>query len=56
MIPERAGKLDGTEISVPTPEGSLVYLCVNLERETTREEVNAAVKEAFETYLKGCLK
>ncbi|HOU72913.1 MAG TPA: type I glyceraldehyde-3-phosphate dehydrogenase, partial [Candidatus Syntrophosphaera sp.] len=55
VIPELAGKLDGIAIRVPTPDGSLVDLCVNLERETTREEVNAAVKEAAETYLKGFL-
>ena len=55
VIPELAGKLDGIAIRVPTPDGSLVDLCVNLERETTKDELNAAMKEAAETYLKGYL-
>ena len=55
VIPELAGKLDGIAIRVPTPDGSLVDLCVNLERETTKDEVNTAMKEAAETYLKGFL-
>ncbi|MBW6513692.1 MAG: type I glyceraldehyde-3-phosphate dehydrogenase [Candidatus Syntrophosphaera sp.] len=55
VIPELAGKLDGLAIRVPTPDGSLVDLCVNLERETSKDEVNAAMKEAAETYLKGYL-
>lgn len=55
VIPELAGKLDGLAIRVPTPDGSLVDLCVNLERETTKDEVNSAMKEAAETYLKGYL-
>ncbi|PKN72366.1 MAG: type I glyceraldehyde-3-phosphate dehydrogenase [Candidatus Cloacimonetes bacterium HGW-Cloacimonetes-3] len=55
VIPELKGKLDGVAIRVPTPDGSLVDLCVNLEKETTKEEINAAMKEASETYLKGYL-
>lgn len=55
VIPELKGKLDGVAIRVPTPDGSLVDLCVNVEKETTKEEVNAAMKEAAETYLKGYL-
>ncbi len=55
VIPELAGKLDGIAIRVPTPDGSLVDLCVNLERETSKDEVNAAMKEAAETHLKGYL-
>ncbi|HNX02285.1 MAG TPA: type I glyceraldehyde-3-phosphate dehydrogenase [Candidatus Cloacimonas sp.] len=55
VIPELKGKLDGVAIRVPTPDGSLVDLCVNLEVEVTKEEVNAAMKEAAETYLKGYL-
>ncbi len=55
VIPELAGKLDGIAIRVPTPDVSLVDLCVNLERETSKDEVNAAMKEAAETYLKGYL-
>jgi glyceraldehyde 3-phosphate dehydrogenase len=55
VIPELSGKLDGAAIRVPTPDGSLVDLALNTERPTTKEEVNAAVKEAAETYLKGYL-
>lgn len=55
VIPELKGKLDGVAIRVPTPDGSLVDLCVNLEKEASKEEINAAMKEASETYLKGYL-
>ena len=55
VIPELKGKLDGVAIRVPTPDGSLVDLCVNLEVEVTKEEVNMAMKEAAETYLRGYL-
>lgn len=55
VIPELSGKLDGAAIRVPTPDGSLVDMAINTERPTTKEEVNAAVKEAAETYLKGYL-
>ncbi len=55
VIPELKGKLDGVAIRVPTPDGSLVDLCVNLEKEVTKEEINAAMKEAAETYLQGYL-
>lgn len=55
VIPELSGKLDGAAIRVPTPDGSVVDLAINTERPTTKEEVNAAVKEAAETYLKGYL-
>ncbi len=56
VIPELKGKLDGVAIRVPTPDGSLVDLCANLEVEVTKEEVNMAMKEAAETYLKGYLR
>ncbi len=55
VIPELKGKLDGVAIRVPTPDGSLVDLCVNLEKEVSKEDINAAMKEASETYLKGFL-
>lgn len=55
VIPELNGKLDGLAVRVPTPDGSLVDLCVNLSRETTKDEINAAMKEAASTYLKGFL-
>ncbi len=55
VIPELNGKFDGVAVRVPTPDGSLVDLTVNLEREAAKEEINAAMKEASETYLKGYL-
>ena len=55
VIPELAGKLDGIAIRVPVPDGSLVDLSANLEREVAKEEINAAMREASETYLKGYL-
>jgi len=55
VIPELKGKLDGSAIRVPMPDGSLVDLTLNLEREASKDEINAAMKEAAETYLKGYL-
>lgn len=55
VIPELAGKLDGMAIRVPTPNVSVVDLVVMLKRETTVEEVNAAVKRAAEGRMKGIL-
>lgn len=55
VIPELNGKLDGLAVRVPTPDGSLVDLSVTLSREATKEEINQAMKEASETYMKGYL-
>lgn len=55
VIPELMGKLDGLAVRVPTPDGSLVDLNVTLSRETTREEINQAMREAAETHMKGYL-
>lgn len=55
VIPELMGKLDGMAVRVPIPNGSLVDLSVNLERETTREAVNAAMKAAATGPMKGIL-
>ena len=55
VLPELAGKLDGTAIRVPTPNVSLIDLKFTAGRETTVEEVNAAIKEASEGHLKGIL-
>ena len=46
VIPALKGKMDGCAIRVPTPDASLVDLAVILEKETTTEEVNAAMKAA----------
>ncbi len=55
VLPELAGKLDGFATRVPTPDGSMVDLTVELEREVTIEEINAAMKAAAEGPLKGIL-
>lgn len=55
VIPELKGKLDGMAVRVPTPTGSLVDLVVNLKKEATVEEINAAMKEAAEGPMKGIL-
>lgn len=55
VLPELAGKLDGFATRVPTPDGSMVDLTVELEREVTVEEINAVMKEAAEGELAGIL-
>ena len=49
VLPELKGKLDGSAIRVPTPNVSLVDLTFTPKRDTTREEVNAALKAASES-------
>jgi glyceraldehyde 3-phosphate dehydrogenase len=56
VLPELKGKLDGYALRVPTPTGSATDLTIEVGRETTVEEVNAAVKAAAEGPLKGFLK
>ena len=55
VIKELAGKMDGLAIRVPTATGSLVDLVCVLEKEATKEEVNAAMKAAAEGPMKGIL-
>lgn len=55
VIPELKGKLDGFAMRVPTPDGSVVDLTVELEKNATKEEINAAIKEAAEGPMKGIL-
>ena len=55
VLPELKGKLDGFATRVPTPDGSMVDLTVELETEVTAEEVNAAIKAAAEGPMKGVL-
>jgi glyceraldehyde 3-phosphate dehydrogenase len=55
VLPELAGKLDGLAMRVPTPDGSVVDLTVELEKPATKEEINAAMKEAAEGPMKGIL-
>ncbi len=56
VLPELKGKLDGFAFRVPVPDGSVVDLVVNLEREVTADEINAAVKAAAEGPLAGILR
>jgi len=55
VIPELKGKLDGYSLRVPVPDGSITDLVVELGREVTKDEVNAAFKAAAEGALKGIL-
>jgi glyceraldehyde 3-phosphate dehydrogenase len=55
VLPELAGKLDGTSIRVPTPNVSLVSLDVNLRSRPSIKEVNAAFEAASTGRLKGIL-
>jgi len=55
VIPELAGKLDGYALRVPVINVSMVDFSVNFKRDTTIEEIDAVLKEASETTLKGVL-
>ena len=55
VVPALAGKLDGVAIRVPVPDGSLVDLTVQVNRKTTIEEVNAALKAAADGPMRGIL-
>lgn len=55
VIPDLNGKLDGMAVRIPTPTGSLVDLVVNLKTEASKDEINAAMKEAAEGPMKGIL-
>jgi len=55
VIPELKGKLDGYAMRVPTPDVSVVDLVVLVEKPTTTEAVNAALKSAAEGPMKGIL-
>ncbi|WNM34389.1 type I glyceraldehyde-3-phosphate dehydrogenase [Streptomyces sp. Li-HN-5-11] len=55
VLPQLKGKLDGMAMRVPVPTGSVTDLVVELSREVTKEEVNAAFQKAAEGELKGIL-
>ncbi|AHF06940.1 type I glyceraldehyde-3-phosphate dehydrogenase [Desulfitobacterium metallireducens] len=55
VLPELKGKLTGLAVRVPTPNVSIVDFVANLTKPTTKEEVNAKLKEAAEGKLKGIL-
>ena len=55
VLPQLKGKLDGIAMRVPVPTGSVTDLVLELSREVTKEEVNAAFQKAAEGELKGIL-
>lgn len=55
VLPELNGKLDGVAMRVPIPDGSLTDLTAILKRPATKDEINAAMKKASETTMKGIL-
>jgi glyceraldehyde 3-phosphate dehydrogenase len=56
VLPDLKGKLDGYAVRVPIPTGSATDLTVELSREASAEEVNAAVQQAAEGPMKGFLR
>jgi glyceraldehyde 3-phosphate dehydrogenase len=55
VLPQLEGKLNGMAIRVPTPNVSVVDLVAQLTRPATADQINAAMKEASQTDLKGIL-
>ena len=55
VLPDLNGKLDGMAMRVPTPDGSVVDLVAEMEKDVTVDEVKGAVKAAAEGPLKGIL-
>ena len=55
VLPNLKGKLDGFAMRVPTPNVSVVDLSAEVSRQTSKEEVNAAMKSAADGALKGIL-
>jgi glyceraldehyde 3-phosphate dehydrogenase len=55
VIPELKGKLDGFSLRVPTPDASITDFVAVLKKPATKDEVNAAMKSAAATHLKGIM-
>lgn len=55
VLPQLQGRLDGFATRVPTPDGSMVDLTVELEKDATIDQINAAMKAAAEGPMKGVL-
>jgi len=55
VLPVTKGKLTGMSFRVPTPTGSVVDLTFRAEKDTSIQEIDAAMKKASETYMKGVL-
>lgn len=55
VLPELKGRLNGYSVRVPVPDGSLTDFTAILNKEVTKEEINAAMKAAADTHLKGIM-
>lgn len=55
VLPELEGKLDGMAMRVPVPDGSIVDLAAYLETSVSKDDIDAAMKEAANGYLDGIL-
>ncbi len=55
VLPQLEGKLNGMAMRVPTPAVSVVDVVLELRKPVTKEEINAVLKKASETYMKGIL-
>jgi len=55
VLPELKGKFDGISVRVPTPNVSLVDVVIQVDKDTTTEEVNKALKDAAHEELEGIL-
>ncbi len=55
VLPELNGKLDGSAIRVPTPNVSLIDLTFTAEKNTSIEEINALMREASKSQLRGII-
>jgi glyceraldehyde 3-phosphate dehydrogenase len=55
VIPELSGKLKGYSLRVPVQDGSITDFTAILKKKVTKEEINAAMKNAAESYLKGIM-
>ena len=55
VLPELKGKFDGISVRVPTPNVSLIDVVIDVEKETTGEEVNRVLKDAANEEMRGIL-
>ncbi len=55
VIPDLKGKFEGISVRVPTPNVSLVDVVINVEKETSTEEVNKVLKDAANEELRGIM-
>lgn len=55
VLPELKGKMDGFSMRIPSPDGSVVDLTAELEKDVTKDDINAAMKKAAQGPMKGIL-